>query len=69
MGRVRDTRGGKLNNPEFGRRMSGTGEIAEQIGSVFQLFAHRLGLDGPLPQYDCTRFQPPPDSSGQGRLF
>jgi DNA repair photolyase len=68
-GRVRDVRGGKLNNAEFGRRMSGTGELAEQIRQLFRLFARRHGLDGDLPPYDCTRFRPPVPRSGQGWLF
>jgi DNA repair photolyase len=68
-GRVRDVRSGKLNDAAFGRRMSGTGELAGQIGQVFRVFARRHGLDGGLPPYDCSRFRPPPDSSGQGRLF
>ena len=68
-GRIRDVRGGKLNNAEFGRRMSGTGEMAEQIGQLFRLFARRHGLDGGLPPQDRTRFRPPVPRSGQGRLF
>jgi len=64
-GRIRDTRGGKLNNSEFGTRMRGTGEIAEQIRDMFRLFAKRFGLDGKLPPLDSTRFRPP----GQMRLF
>jgi DNA repair photolyase len=67
--RIRDSRAGRLNDPRFRLRMSGTGEFAEQIGSVFNVFARRLGLDGGLPPYDCTRFVPPPDAAGQGRLF
>jgi DNA repair photolyase len=68
-GRVRAIREGKLNDSRFGKRMSGSGEIADQIHQVFQLFARRLGLDGPLPPYDYSRFVPPADESGQGRLF
>ena len=68
-GRVRSSRGGKLNNSEFGQRMSGTGEFADQIGQVFRLFARRNGLDGRLAPFDCSRFVPPSDASGQGRLF
>jgi|SRR5579883_179075 len=66
---VRETRGGRLNDSEFGRRMCGTGEYAEMIGRVFRVFARKYGLDGRLPPYDCSRFQPPPDANGQGRLF
>jgi DNA repair photolyase len=68
-GRIRQMRGGRLNDAEFGRRMSGTGELAEQIGKVFEVFAQRLGLNGGLPLYNCSRFHPPPDAAGQGRLF
>jgi DNA repair photolyase len=66
--RIRGVREGKLNDAEFGLRMSGSGELAEQIGQVFKLFARRRGLDGGLPDYDCTLFERP-DANGQGRLF
>ena len=61
--------GRKLNDPNFGSRMSGTGELAQQIGELFRLFARRYGLDGDLPAYDCTQFRPPLPQSGQLRLF
>ena len=62
-------RGGKLNDPAFGTRMSGTGEMARQIGDLFHVFAKKHGLDGGLPAYDCTRFRPPMDRYGRRRLF
>ena len=31
LGRIRETRGGKLNSSKWGERMTGTGEIADQI--------------------------------------
>jgi DNA repair photolyase len=68
-GRVRQTRGGKLNDPEFGRRMCGTGEMARQIGDLFKLFARKYGLDGGLPEYDTGKFRPPRPRSGQMLLF
>jgi DNA repair photolyase len=68
-GRIRSTRGGKLSESAWSVRMRGTGELAEQIASVFRLFAKRYGLDGPLPEYDCTRFRPPRPRSGQLSLF
>jgi hypothetical protein len=49
--------------------MTGSGEMAEQIGKLFKVFARRHGLDGDLPPYDCSRFRPPRDRSGQGWLF
>jgi hypothetical protein len=66
---VRETRVGRLYDSEFGKRMCGTGEYADMIGRMFEVFSRRYGLDGGLPPYDCSRFQPPPDSNGQGRLF
>jgi DNA repair photolyase len=63
--RIRATRGGKINDPNFGSRMSGQGEIADQISALFRLFARRFGLNESLPAYDCTRFRPP----GPGWLF
>ncbi len=69
LGRVRDARGGKLNDSAFGRRMCGTGEMAAQVRGLFKLFARRHGLDGPLPAYDCSRFRPPRPRSGQLWLF
>jgi DNA repair photolyase len=68
-GRLREVRGGKLNDSEFGRRMTGTGELAEQIGNLFRLFRKRYGLDNELPPYDCTRFRTPQPKKGQLRLF
>jgi DNA repair photolyase len=67
--RIRGMRGGKLNNPEFGQRMRGSGEMARQIAAVFRLFARKHGLDGGLAPYDCTRFRRPLPTSGQLRLF
>jgi DNA repair photolyase len=67
--RVRDVRGGKLNNAEFGTRMTGTGEVARQIRHLFELFARRYALDGGLSPYDCSHFHPPVPRSGQGWLF
>jgi DNA repair photolyase len=68
-GRIRATRGGQLNDPRFGMRMRGTGELATQIKALFRLFARKHGLDGDLPAYDCTRFRPPRSRSGQQWLF
>ena len=66
---IRSTRGGKLNSSEFGRRMRGTGAVAEQIRQLFRTFARKHGLDGPMPDYDCTQFRPPQGGKGQLRLF
>jgi DNA repair photolyase len=67
--RIRDTRGGKMYEAEFGTRMTGRGEMAEQIQRTFEVFARKHGLDRRLPPLDTTQFRPPASSSGQGWLF
>jgi DNA repair photolyase len=67
--RIRETRGGKLYEAEFGTRMTGRGELAEQIRQTFRLFARKYGLDHKLPPLDTSKFRRPASSSGQGWLF
>ncbi len=69
LGLIRQVREGKLSSSAWGRRMSGTGPIAEQIRNLFQIFARKHGLSRPLPPLDTSRFVPPPSPSGQLRLF
>ena len=66
---IRSTRGGRLNNSQFGRRMKGQGEYAAQIQQAFRVFRAKSGLDKPLPPFDLTKFTPPQPPSGQLRLF
>ena len=66
---IRQTRGGKLNDTQFGRRMRGTGTRAEQIDQTFATFAKRYGLDGPLSPFDFSQFRPPRSAGGQLQLF
>jgi DNA repair photolyase len=66
---IRATRDGRLNDPQFGTRMSGSGAYAETIGNAFAAFAKRFGLDRPLPTLDTGRFRPPRIPRGQLRLF
>jgi hypothetical protein len=67
--RIRATRDGRLNDPQFGTRMSGFGAYAATIGNAFAAFAKRFGLDRPLPPLDTSRFRPPKIPQGQLRLF
>ena len=64
-GQVRGMRGGRLNSAEFGERMVGRGEMAEQIAGLFRLFAQKHGLAGGLPPHGCSRFRPPRPKAGQ----
>lgn len=65
---VRQTRQGKLNDSTWGKRMVGTGEIADQIKGMFRVFRQKFGF-GNLPPLDSSQFQPPVPQSGQLRLF
>jgi len=66
---IRETRGGKLSNSEWGKRMVGNGPMAEQIQNLFRVFVRKYELDGTLPPYDFSQFRPATPHSGQLRLF
>lgn len=68
-GLIRTTRSGKLNGSDWGKRMVGTGPIAEQVRGLFQIFAKKFNLDRLLPPHDFTQFRPARARSGQLRLF
>jgi len=59
LNRVRELRGGQLNDPRFGSRMRGEGAYAEQIRSTFQTFRRRYGLDQPHPKLSVAAFRRP----------
>ena len=65
---LRETRGGKLNDSTFGKRMVGSGELAEQIGAMFQVFRKKYNFPS-LPPLDASQFQLPLPTRGQLRLF
>ena len=66
---IRSTRDGELSDARFGRRMRGTGVIAEQIQQTFGVFAKKCGLERKGAPLDVSQFRPPQSSSGQMRLF
>jgi DNA repair photolyase len=66
---VRSTRQGRMNDSQWGKRLRGEGQYAEQIANTFEVFRKKLGLDRPLQPLDQTKFTPPRPSSGQLRLF
>jgi len=45
LARIRDMRGGKLNNSDFGSRMRGEGVYAEQIERIFEVSRTREGFN------------------------
>ena len=56
LGRVRETRGGKLNDSTFGRRMRGEGEWADVFSRMFKVHLDRLGLDGRGMELSAAHF-------------
>ena len=60
MARIRDMRGGRDNDPQFGSRMKGEGEFAELLAHRFALACKRLGLNaGGRGRLDTTKFRRP----------
>lgn len=45
LNRIKDTRGGKLNSSEWGKRFTGEGEIAGAIHSLFKISCEKYGLN------------------------
>jgi DNA repair photolyase len=61
MSRVNEMRGGRDNDPNFGSRMVGGGELAELLGKRFAIAAKRFGFDTGKRHRTpiTTRFKPP----------
>jgi DNA repair photolyase len=69
MSLVRDARGGRENDPNFGTRMRGTGAYAELLRARFKVASRRLGLDSVRERaLDTTLFRPPGPASSQLQL-
>jgi len=56
LGRLRETRDGKLNDANFGSRMTGQGEWAEVFGDMFRLHRRRLGMQERGPKLSTAAF-------------
>lgn len=69
MSLVRQMRGGKDYDAEWGKRMKGEGPIAEIIGQRFKFAKRRYGLDKVLPPLDISQFRVPPRPGDQMELF
>jgi DNA repair photolyase len=80
MNRVRDLRGGKEYDSDFGKRMHGEGIWADLIGQRFNKAVERLGMSGLRSRFDkldVTQFRrplrvpvapPKPDAGDAGQL-
>ena len=67
LNRIREMRGGKLNDPNFGSRMKGEGVFAEQIESMFKLACRRAGMEFGAHELSTSAFRRP--SGAQLGLF
>lgn len=69
MARVREMRGGKDNDSQFGTRMTGQGVWAQLLRQRFEKACLRLGYQRGRIELDTTQFRPMPEMAGQGQLF
>jgi DNA repair photolyase len=68
MNRIRDMRGGRDNDPAFGRRLRGVGVFADLIRQRFERAVERLDFRQ-MPDFDCAAFRPPVEQQPQLALF
>jgi DNA repair photolyase len=68
MQRIRDSRGGKEYDAEFGTRMRGTGIFADLLAQRFAIAYQRLGFQAPLT-LDSSQFRAPRLNKAQLELF
>jgi DNA repair photolyase len=57
--RIRDIRGGRLNDPNFGSRLHGSGPYAEHMAELFEVSCRRAGLNSSRPSLSAKAFQRP----------
>ncbi|MBK19867.1 MAG: radical SAM protein [Rhodospirillaceae bacterium] len=69
MNLLASTRGGKVYEAEFGKRMKGTGEYAALLKKRFELISKRLGYNDRRFELDGSQFKPPLQRDGQLALF
>jgi DNA repair photolyase len=55
---IRACHDGKLNDSDFGRRMSGDGNVAESIHQLFRMACNRFLAGREMPEYDYSLFVP-----------
>jgi DNA repair photolyase len=66
MNRIREIRGGRLNDSRFGSRMRGEGVFAEQVAAMFALASRRAGILGRGPDLSTASFRVPSNGEAAG---
>jgi DNA repair photolyase len=71
MSRLKEIRGGRENDPEFGSRLRGQGSYATLYEQRFEVARRKLGLNGGDSRFelDTSRFRPPSAPMPQQSLF
>ena len=67
MARVREMRGGRDNDAQFGTRMTGTGTWAQLLRQRFAKCTGRLGLNRKRVELDLNQFRAPGGAMAQGQ--
>jgi DNA repair photolyase len=63
LGRIRDTRGGRLYDSRFGNRQRGEGEWAEVYRTMFKMACKRVGINERDVKLNTTAFRRPGERS------
>jgi DNA repair photolyase len=63
LNRVREMRGGKLNDPNFGTRMRGEGDYVEQLRALFHVTCRKTGLNLDPVTLSTAAFRRPPGAA------
>jgi DNA repair photolyase len=67
LNRVREVRGGQMNDARFGSRMKGEGVYADQIRNLFEMAHRQAGFASHGPKLSTDHFRNPHDR--QAKLF
>ena len=59
LNRIRDIRGGRLNDPNFRSRMQGSGAYAQHIAELFELACRKAKLNSKRPVLSAKAFRRP----------
>ena len=59
LGRIRELRGGKLNDPDFNSRMRAEGPYADHMRQLFEVSCRKAGLDSVKPKLSADSFRRP----------
>jgi len=66
---IRETRGGRDYDSNWGKRMTGGGPVAWMIGRRFELACEKLGFNRDRTKLTTDHFSPPRRGSEQLSLF